>query len=70
MRTALEFLGMFCVGWAASFVLLLAFKNEYPEQDAQIEKQIKDAFRRLTFRAGLIVAVVWLLYHWGPIFGD
>jgi len=65
MKTAFEF-----VGWFASFVLLLAFKNEFPEQDAQFEKQIKVAFRRLTFRSGLIVAATWLLYHWTPAFGD
>jgi hypothetical protein len=64
MITAFEFLGMFCIGWFASFVLLLAFKNEYPKQDEPFEKQINKSLRNLTFRFGLIVAVAWLLYHW------
>jgi hypothetical protein len=71
MKTVLEFLAAGCVGWFAAFVLLLAYENEHPKcEDIQFEKQIKQAFKKLTFRAGLITALAWLMYHLTPAFGD
>ena len=69
--TVLKFFMAYCVGWFAAFVLLLAYGDAHPKcQDAQEEKQIKEAFRKLCFRFGLIVAVAWLMYHLTPAFGD
>jgi hypothetical protein len=70
MKTTFEFIGMFCAGWFGAFVLLLALKNEFPQQDAQFEKQVNSKMKRLMLNSGLIVAFAWLLYHWTPAFGD
>jgi len=64
MRTAIEFVIVWLVGWFGSLILLVVFEDEHPKcQDTQIEKQIKRAMKTLSFRAGLIVATVWLLYR-------
>jgi hypothetical protein len=69
--TVIKFFVAWLVGWFAAFILLLAYENECPKcQDPQLEKQIKEAFRKLCFRSGLIVAVIWLMYHLTPAFGD
>jgi hypothetical protein len=71
MMTVLNFLLVFLGGYLAAAILLAAYENAHPTiQDAQLEKQRKEAFRKLCFRAGLIVAFIWLMYHWTPAFGD
>ena len=71
MATICNFVGMFLIGWIGSLVLLLAFENEHPKcLDSETQKQINQAVKKLSFRAGLIVAAAWLMYHWTPVFGD
>jgi len=71
MKTVIEFVIVWFAGWFGAFILLVAYGNAFPKiEDAQLEKQGIVAFRKLCFRAGLIVAVVWLMYRLTPAFGD
>ena len=71
MMTVIEFLLVWLAGYLAAGILLAAYENAHPTiQDAQLEKQRKETFRKLCFRTGLIIAVLWFCHHYSPAFGD
>ena len=72
MKTVVELILAWLIGWFAATILLGAFENAHPG-DSQLEsskRQINEARKKLAFRSGLIVAFIWLMYHLTPAFGD
>jgi hypothetical protein len=70
MRSVLGFFLAWFIGVLSSLLLLSSYEVERPHCDLDRDhyrahqKEITKAVNKISIRAGLVVAVAWLVYHY------